>query len=171
MKVSDLLAGVHVAVVTPFNKKGDIHWDAFEKHLTWLSENGVQGFVPCGTTGEGSTLKREEWRQLIQLSCQVAKKRNLTVTAGCGSNSTAVVLELMQEAEELGARAALVVTPYYNKPTSRGLIAHYEFLATHSTLPIVLYNVPSRTGVSLTLDTLAVLFENPQIIGIKEASG
>lgn len=165
------LKGVFVASVTPFNENGSVNYPAFETHLRELVAAGVHGFVPCGTTGEGATLNTEEWRELVRLSVAIAREKNLKVVAGCGGNDSRKVAELMLQAADLGADAALVVTPYYNKPTARGLLAHYEFLTRQSELPIVLYNVPGRTNVSLSVDTVAELFQNPQIIGIKEASG
>lgn len=163
--------GVYVATVTPFQANGEVAWEKYATLLDWQATSGVHGFVPCGTTGENPTLTQKEWAWLVQTTIQFSKKKNLKTIAGCGSNSTQAALEFMQEAERMGADAALVVTPYYNKPTQRGLIAHYEFLAAHSKLPIVLYNVPGRTNVNLTPETVQVLFKNPQIIGIKEASG
>jgi 4-hydroxy-tetrahydrodipicolinate synthase len=139
--------------------------------LEFLASHGVDGFVPCGTTGESTALSPEERRAVIALTREVAKSRGLKTIAGCGGNATASVLALIQEAEELGCDAALVVTPYYNKPTQAGLLAHYRYLADHSRLPILLYNVPSRTGVSLAVETTAKLLEHPGIVGIKEASG
>lgn len=164
--------GVFVATVTPFiEKTGEVDFKAYESHLSWLSESGVHGFVPCGTTGEGPCLSGEERKKIIKLSVQVAQSRGLKVIAGCGSNSTSSALQMILEAKDVGADAALVVTPYYNKPTQEGLIAHYEFLAERSPLPIVLYHVPGRTNVTFQLSTLERLFKHPQIIGIKEASG
>ncbi len=164
--------GVFIATVTPFiTKTGGVDFKSYQSHLRWLSESGVQGFVPCGTTGEGPVLSEEERRGLIELSSDEAKLKGLKVIAGCGSNSTSSALKMILEAKESGADAALVVTPYYNKPTQEGLIAHYEYLAEHSPLPIILYHVPGRTNVTFQLATLQRLFQHPNIIGIKEASG
>ncbi len=165
------LQGVFVAITTPFTRKGIVDEPALKKHLEWLAAAGVHGFVPAGTTGEGSVLSREERKIVIQAALSVARAKGLKVIAGCGGNHTEKVLELLVEAKSLGCDAALVVTPYYNKPTPRGLLAHYEHLATHVDIPIILYNVPSRTGVSLSVETTLKLFESPTIIGIKEASG
>lgn len=167
-----LIKGVFVATVTPFEAKtGEVDYVAYRNHLKWLSQNEVHGFVPCGTTGEGPCLTADERKLLIQISCEEAKAKNLKVIAGCGSNSTAAALKMIHEAKEIGADAALVVTPYYNKPTQEGLIAHYQFLADRSLLPIILYHVPGRTNVSFHISTLQTLFKHPNIIGIKEASG
>jgi 4-hydroxy-tetrahydrodipicolinate synthase len=167
-----IFKGVFVATVTPFHSTAEeVDFKAYRKHLSWLSENGVHGFVPCGTTGEGPCLTEAERNQLIELSCEEAKNKNLKVIAGCGSNSTVNALKMIHEATKLGADAALVVTPYYNKPTQEGLIAHYQFLADRSQIPLVLYHVPGRTQVTFQISTLQTLFKHPNIIGIKEASG
>lgn len=167
-----LFEGVFVANVTPFQSKTDeLDLLAYRRHLKWLSDQGVHGFVPCGTTGEGPCLSEIERKQLIEISCEEAKTKKLKVIAGCGSNSTASALKMIQEAKAIGADAALVVTPYYNKPTQEGLIAHYQFLADRSSLPIILYHVPGRTNVTFQITTLQTLFKHPNIVGIKEASG
>lgn len=163
--------GVYVATLTPFSSTGEVDWEKYRELLEWQVACGVQGFVPCGTTGENPTVTPMEWRQLVSVTIEVARAAKLKVIAGCGSNSTQSSLEMVLEAQKLGADAALVVTPYYNKPTQRGLIAHYEFLAKNSRLPLILYNVPGRTNVNLTAETVTALFRHPQIIGIKEASG
>jgi 4-hydroxy-tetrahydrodipicolinate synthase len=163
--------GVYVATVTPFEKTGEVSLSKLEQHLRWLAESGVQGLVPCGTTGEGSTLTYEERTATIELAVKVASERGLKVIAGCNSNAPAIVLKLIQEAKKLGCDGALVVTPYYIKPTAQGLLAHYEYLANESGFPIVLYNIPGRTGVSLPTEITAKLFRNAHIVGIKEASG
>jgi 4-hydroxy-tetrahydrodipicolinate synthase len=163
--------GVYPAVVTFFDERGELALDSLEAHLENLALAGVHGFVPCGTTGESATLTATERAKVIAISVKVAKKHGLKVIAGCGSNNTAAVKPLLDEAAELGADAALVVTPYYNKPTQAGLIAHYRALADHSRIPIILYNVPGRTSVSIAPETVAQLFQHPNICGIKEASG
>jgi 4-hydroxy-tetrahydrodipicolinate synthase len=165
------IEGVFVAVTSPFDSEGKFSAAVFESHLEWLAESGVNGFVPCGTTGESPVLTRNERALMISASCRIASKKSLRVIAGCGSNSTAAALEMLQEAKGLGCHAGLVVTPYYNRPTQRGLIAHYETLADRSELPLVLYNVPGRTNVNITPETAGRLLRHPQIIGIKEASG
>ena len=164
--------GVFVATVTPFlNKSGEVDFKVYKDHLNWLMASGVDGFVPCGTTGEGPCLSELERQKLIELSSEIAEPKKLKVIAGCASNATATVLKMILAAKEAGAHAALVVTPYYNKPTQEGLIAHYEFLADHSSIPLILYHVPGRTNVTFQLATLQKLFSHTNIIGIKEASG
>ena len=163
--------GVYVATVTPFTSADEVCLTTLEHHLRWLASKGVQGFVPLGTTGEASVLDWGERTEILKLTEFVGRSLGLQLIAGCGSNNTQVALQYIQEAETLGYDACLVVTPYYNKPTAAGLIAHYRFLADNSSLPIILYNVPGRTAVNMTPETVATLLEHPRIIGIKEASG
>lgn len=165
------LSGVLVALCTPFTEQGEVAFEEFERHLNFLVEGGVSGFVPCGTTGEGSTLRSSEREKLIHLCVKLARGRVLKVIAGCGTNDTESTIANVLSAHNLGAHAALIVTPYYNKPTQRGLLAHYHKVAEASPIPLILYNVPTRTGVNLSPDTAIELFEHPRIIGIKEASG
>jgi len=165
------LDGVYVAHTTPFDHEGKVDVKALKRHLEWLALAGVDGFVPAGTTGEGSVLDHEERKLVIGTALEVAKKNNLKVIAGCGGNHTEKVLGLLKEAQAMGCDAALVVTPYYNKPTQLGLFAHYQYLADRCELPIVLYNVPGRTAVSLSIETTLELLKHPRIVGIKEASG
>lgn len=163
--------GVFVATVTPFESEGKVAYDTLNRHLEFLAANKVSGFVPCATTGEGPTLGSEERIEILRISKAVAQKHGLKVIAGCGSNSTSLALEFLGEAARLGADAGLVVTPYYNKPTLSGILSHYQTLASGSPIPIVLYNVPSRTNVNLTPEMTLELLHHPNIIGIKEASG
>jgi len=163
--------GVYVAHTTPFDGNGKVDVAALKKHLEWLADAGVDGFVPAGTTGEGSVLTADEWKTVVTTTLEIARKRKLKVIAGCGGNHTEKVRGLLLEAQNLGCDAALVVTPYYNKPTPRGLLAHYRFLAENTQIPIVLYNVPGRTSVNLPVETALELFEHSRIVGIKEASG
>lgn len=165
------LHGVWVALVTFFNPDGSVDYENFQRHCEHLIELGVSGLVPCGTTGEGPTLSQEERKQLIKISVNSSSKKKRPVLAGCGGNSTDSVLRNILEARDSGASAALVVTPYYNKPTQEGLIAHYFYLAEKSPIPLVLYNVPSRTGVNLLPETVLKLWSHPHIIGLKEATG
>jgi 4-hydroxy-tetrahydrodipicolinate synthase len=166
-----LFQGVYVASITPFDRLGNVDWESLKSHLRFLSGAGVHGFVPCGTTGEGATLTPEEWSRVIEITVSIAKENSLKVIAGCGSNSTATVVKMVRASKELGADGVLVVTPYYNKPTPAGLLAHYLHIADQGGLPVVLYNVPGRTNICLTVETIAKLFEHDQIVGIKEASG
>lgn len=163
--------GVYVALVTPFTKKREICTDSLNRHLNWLAEAGVHGFVPCGTTGESPTLSLDEWKTVVECSLAVAKKYQLKVVAGCGGNNTETALQKVQLSKQLQCDAALVVTPYYNKPTPAGVFAHYEYLAEKGDFPILLYNVPGRTNVSLSPSLVDQLFQLKNIIGIKEASG
>lgn len=165
------LTGVWVAVVSFFNKDFSLDLPRFRAHCEWLLDCGVEGLVPCGTTGEGPTLTSLEREQLINTSVELAEKKGKKVIAGCGGNNTATVKALIEAASHSGAHAALVVTPYYNKPSQAGLVAHYEHLADHSNIPIVLYNVPSRTGVNLLPETVIKLWQHPRLVGLKEASG
>lgn len=171
MKATLNLDGVFVAVCTPFSSDGSVDVNAFVAHLESLALAKVQGFVVCGTTGEAATLTDTERKIVLEKALQVAKKHDLVAIAGCGSNDTAATLKSIQEASRLGYAAALVVTPYYNKPTPSGLAKHYEQLAERGGLPIILYNVPSRTGVNLSPELTVKLMELPQIVGIKEATG
>src|SRR3989338_434609 len=134
--------GVFVALVTPFDDAGAVDYEAFTRHVAWLSEQGIQVVVPCGTTGEASTLSPEERRHLIEICVGVARDRSIQVIVGCGSNCTDTARKHLEQAAQLGAHAALVVTPYYNRPTQAGLVAHYAALSQDSAIPIVLYNVP-----------------------------
>ncbi len=165
------IEGVHVALATPFRATGEFDSAAFDKLLDYVIGAGVHGLVPCGTTGEGPALNREERRLLIKRCVEAASKKNLKVTAGCGTNFTATTVESVNEAADLGAHAALVVSPYYNKPTPEGLYKHFTEVADRGRLPVVLYNVPGRTGVNLSPELVAKLFQHPKIVAIKEASG
>lgn len=161
--------GSIVAIVTPFCH-GKLDVIAWEKMVQWQIEQGTQGIVVCGTTGESSTLSHEEQHEAICVMVHLVKKR-VPVIAGAGSNSTAEAVSLAKKAEEYGADGILSVTPYYNKPTSQGLFEHYKAIRQATTLPIVLYNVPSRTGISMDADTVARISELGGIDSIKEASG
>jgi len=163
------LRGAMVAVVTPF-RNGAVDEPALRALARWQIEKGTDALVPCGTTGEGATLSAKELYQVVRACVDEARGR-VPVIAGCGSNDTRRTIENVQRAKEAGADAALVVTPYYNKPTSEGLFRHFEAVAKQGGLPVVLYNVPSRTSVDMLADTVARCAKVPGIIGIKEASG
>ena len=165
------LEGVIVATVTPFENDGKVSLTDLNSHLKYLADAGVNGFVPCGTTGEVATLNAKERSDVIGATVQFAQGKGLCVIAGCGSNSTETSLQWLQEAKTLGAEAGLVVTPYYNKPSSAGLLAHYRYLADHSPIPIVMYNVPGRTSVALSVEVIHELFKHPNIVALKEACG
>jgi 4-hydroxy-tetrahydrodipicolinate synthase len=157
------------ALVTPFSG-GRVAEDTFREFVEWQIAEGSNGLVPCGTTGESATLVREEHRAVIANSVQVAKGR-VPVIAGCGSYSTAAAVELVRSAADVGADAALVVVPYYNKPSQAGLAAHFEAIAEASPIPIIVYNVPSRTVADISVETLAKIVNHPRIAGIKDATG
>lgn len=164
-----MFKGSIVAIVTPF-KKGKIDEKALEKLIEWHIKEGTHGIVPCGTTGEASTLDYEEHYRVIEITVKIVNKR-IPVIAGTGSNSTDEAIMITKKAEKLGADAALLVTPYYNKPTQEGLYRHFKEIANKTGLPLILYNVPGRTSVNLLPQTVARLAEIPRIAGIKEATG
>jgi len=161
--------GAIVATVTPF-RNGKLDAPALKRLVEFQIRNGTDGIVPCGTTGESATLAYEEHERVIDLVLEAANGR-VPVIAGTGSNNTKEAVLLTRYAEKAGANAALVITPYYNKPTQPGLIAHFREVAASADIPIILYNVPSRTGVNMTAETVARLSEVRNIVGVKEASG
>lgn len=164
-----MFTGSFVAIVTPF-KNGKIDEKTYEKLLEFHINNGTNGIVPCGTTGESATLSYEEHKRLVRLTIDIVNGK-VPVIAGTGSNSTAEAIELTKSAKEDGADAALVITPYYNKPTQEGLYQHFKAIAEAVDIPIVVYNVPGRTSVSISPETVARLSKIPAIVAIKEASG
>lgn len=157
------------ALITPF-KNGEIDWPAFEKFVEWQIEQGSHAVVPCGTTGESPTVSHDEHMAIVQRCADVVKKR-IPVIAGTGSNSTSEAIELTQHAKDAGADAALIVTPYYNKPTQDGMYAHFKAIHDAVSIPIVVYNIPGRCVVDMTNETLAELAKLPNIIGVKDATG
>ena len=163
--------GSFVAIVTPFDERDRIDFEAFESLLDFHVANNTNGIVVCGTTGEASTLSTDEYKSILKFAVDHIDGR-MPVVAGSGSNSTEVALKNSQNAADQGVDALLIVTPYYNKPTSKGIYLHYEHLAENLNTPILLYNVPGRTGVNMSGDLIINLgkeFDN--IIGVKEASG
>ncbi len=164
------IQGSIVAIVTPMLKDGGVDWKGLEKLVEWHIEQGTNSIVAVGTTGEASTLSMEEHTQVIKEIIRVANKR-IPIIAGTGANSTREAIELTKAAKELGADAALLVTPYYNKPTQEGLYQHYKAIAEAVELPLILYNVPGRTGVDLSNDTAVRLAKISNIVGIKDATG
>ncbi len=164
-----VFTGAATAIITPF-KNGEIDYESYERLVEWQIENGISAIVVAGTTGEGSTLTDKEHKDIIKFTVDKVNGR-VPVIAGTGSNDTAYAIELTKFACEAGADAMLVVSPYYNKATQKGLIASFSAIADASTKPIILYNVPSRTGCNILPETAAVLAEHPNIVGIKEASG
>jgi 4-hydroxy-tetrahydrodipicolinate synthase len=164
-----IFKGSIVALVTPFNDDGAVAFDTIKELVEWHIASGTDGILPCGTTGESPTLSHAEHDQVVETVVQAANGR-VPVLAGAGSNSTAEALRLVQHAEECGANGALVITPYYNKPTQAGLIAHFEAVAAGTSLPIIIYNVPGRTGVDIAPETVAHLAKIDNITGVKEAN-
>jgi 4-hydroxy-tetrahydrodipicolinate synthase len=166
------LRGAFTALVTPFQRDGSLDESAFRQLVTWQVLAGIDGLVPCGTTGESPTLSVEERETIIGIAVDAARaaRTHVTVLAGTGTNDTAATIEATRRAADLGADAALVVTPYYNRPDQRMLEAHYRAVADDGALPIVVYNVPSRTGTNVEAATLLRLADHPRIVGVKEAS-
>lgn len=165
-----IFTGAAVAIITPMKDDGSVNYDEFGRFIDFQIENGTDAIVVCGTTGESSTLKVVEHNQAIKWCVEYVNHR-VPVIAGTGSNSTACAIEISQEACDNGADALLLVTPYYNKTSQRGLIAHYTAIHDATNLPIILYNVPSRTGLNIAPETAYELSKLPRINGIKEASG
>lgn len=165
-----IFTGCGVAIVTPFHDDGSVNYPALEKLLEFHIENGTDSIVICGTTGESATLTPREHSDVIKYTVDVVNHR-IPVIAGTGSNETAYAIELSQDAEKAGADAMLVVTPYYNKCSQRGLVKHYNAIADNVSKPVVIYNVPSRTGVNVLPETYAELAEHKNIVATKEASG
>jgi 4-hydroxy-tetrahydrodipicolinate synthase len=157
------------ALVTPFSGNC-VDEDSLRDFIDWQILEGSNALVPCGTTGESATLSSDEHRNVIATTVQVAKGR-VPVIAGCGSYSTAAAIELVRAAADAGADAALVVVPYYNKPSQAGLAAHFRAIAEASPLPIIVYNVPSRTVADISVETLAEVAKHPRIVGVKDATG
>ena len=164
-----VFTGVATAIVTPMNANG-VDYEAFGKLLDWQIEEGINALVIAGTTGEGSTLTDEEHREVLRFAVERIAGR-VPVIAGTGSNDTAYAIDLTKFACEIGCDAMLLVTPYYNKATQRGLVESFKAIADASTKPCILYNVPSRTGCNLSPASCAALAKHPNIVGIKEASG
>ncbi len=164
-----MLKGAITAIVTPF-RNGAFDEEAYRELIEFQIQGGIHGIVPCGTTGESATLSHEEHKRVVEVCIDQVRKR-VPVVAGTGSNSTREALDFTKHAEAAGADFALMITPYYNKPTQEGLYQHYKTICQQTKIPIVVYNVPSRTGVNLLPETVARLAEFPNIVGIKEATG
>ncbi len=165
-----IFEGVATALVTPMYDDGSINFDRFKALIDEQIEAGIPALVICGTTGESATMTLEEHSEVIRVAIKHAAGR-IKIIAGAGSNDTACAINLAKEAEEAGADALLIVTPYYNKATQNGLVAHYTAIANSVKLPIILYNVPSRTGVNIKPETYAKLADVDNIVAIKEANG
>ena len=164
-----MFTGSLVAIVTPF-KNGRVDERSLGDLIEWQIANGTDGIVPCGTTGESATLSHEEHERVIAFTVEVVKRR-IPVIAGTGSNCTEEAISLTQHAKRVGADGALLITPYYNKPTQEGLFRHFKAVAEAADIPIVLYNIPGRTGVNMLPATVARLTSVPNIVAIKEGSG
>ena len=169
MRKESIFTGAATAIVTPMNAQG-IDYESFERMLNWQIAQGIDALVICGTTGEGSTLSDKEHREVLQFAIQVVDGR-VPMIAGTGSNDAAYAIDLTKYACSIGYDAMLLVTPYYNKTTQRGLVAFFTAIADASTKPVIVYNVPSRTGVNIEPATYAKLAGHPMIAAIKEAGG
>ena len=164
-----MFKGSNVALITPFNNNG-LDEDAYIKLIHFHMDNGTSGLVPAGTTGESPTLSHEEHQRVIDL-CIKESNGKIPVIAGTGSNSTEEAISLTSHAEKAGANGALVVTPYYNKPTQEGLYQHYKAINDKCGIPILIYNIPGRSVIDMSVDTMARLFELKNIVGVKDATG
>ncbi len=163
-----MFEGVLPAIITPFTKENTIDRTGLEENIRFLEKGGVSGIVACGTTGESATLSTAEHMQVMDIAVECA---GVPVIAGTGSNNTTEAIELTRHAKDAGASGALIISPYYNKPNDQGLINHFSSIAEAVDIPIILYNVPSRTGQDIPVDVIAQLAKLDNIIGVKEASG
>ncbi len=163
-----MFKGVFPAIITPFKEDGGLDEEGLAKNIKYLNKTGISGVVPCGTTGESATLTFEEHKKVVEVAVQVSK---VPVIAGTGSNNTREAIELTCHAAQAGADAALLITPYYNKPNDRGMYEHFKAVAEACNIPIVLYNVPKRTGIDMKPELVAKLSRIKNIVAIKEASG
>jgi 4-hydroxy-tetrahydrodipicolinate synthase len=161
--------GSLVALITPMDADGSIDEDAFARLIDWQIAEGTQGIVPVGTTGESPTLSHEEHKRVVELAIEVAAKR-VPVMAGAGSNSTAEAIGLARHAKKAGADGVLVVTPYYNKPTQEGLFRHYTAIADAAEIPVIIYNIPGRSVIDMSVETMARLSAHKYIVGVKDAT-
>ena len=164
-----MLSGSITALVTPFKKDGTFDEANFTKHIDWQLQNGTNGFVPVGTTGESPTLSHDEHKNVIE-TCVTAVNKKVPVIAGTGSNNTDEAIDFIEHATSVGADAALVVTPYYNKPTQEGMYQHFKKLNDISGIPIIIYNIPGRCVVDMSVETMARLSRLDKIIGVKDAT-
>ena len=165
-----IFTGMATAIVTPMTQDGSIDYEALGRFIEFQIENGINALVVMGTTGENATIEPEDQKKVIAYTVEKVAKR-IPVIAGTGSNDTGYAIELSKAAEKAGADALLQVTPYYNKTSQRGLIAHFNAIANAVSIPIILYNVPSRTGMNIALETYIELAKTPNIVAVKEASG
>ncbi len=164
-----MFQGSMVALVTPMRMDGSIDEESFARLIEWQIAEGTHGIIPVGTTGESPTLSHDEHKRVVELAIEVARRR-IPVIAGAGSNSTAEAIHLAQHAKKAGADAVLVVTPYYNKPTQDGLLRHYTAIADEADIPIIIYNIPGRSVIDMSLETMARLAKHRNIVGVKDAT-
>lgn len=164
-----MFSGSLVALITPF-RSGKVDETAFRKLVDWQISEGTNGLVPCGTTGESPTLSHEEHKLVVEICIDAAKGR-VPVIAGTGSNSTSEAIDLTLHAQEAGANGALIVTPYYNKPTQEGMYQHFKAIHDQTRLPLIIYNIPPRSVVDMSIDTMDRLAKLPRIAGVKDATG
>ena len=164
-----MFKGSIVALITPMRPDGSLDEDAYARFIEWQIAEGTQGLVPLGTTGESPTLSHDEHRRAVQIAVDVAAKR-VPVLAGAGSNSTAEAIGLAQHAKAVGADGVMVVTPYYNKPSQEGLFRHYTAVADAAGLPLLIYNIPGRSVIDMSVETMARLAQHPNIVGVKDAT-
>ena len=169
MKTNPIFQGAATALITPMTKDG-VDFPALKNLVNWQIEQGIDALVICGTTGEASTLADDEHKEVLRVALETANGR-IPMIAGTGSNDTAYATQMTRHACQLGYDAHLMVTPYYNKVTQKGLVAHYSVLANATTKPVILYNVPSRTGVNIAPATYAKLAQIPNVVAVKEANG
>lgn len=164
-----MFKGSLVALITPMRSDGSIDEKAFQEFVAWQLREGTHGVVPVGTTGESPTLSHDEHKRVVELALDVAKGR-VPVIAGTGSNSTAEAIDFGHHAKKAGADAALVVTPYYNRPTQEGLYLHFKAIADAVDLPVIIYNIPGRSAVDMSVETMGRLAKHPNIVGVKDAT-
>lgn len=170
MKKEMIFTGAGTALVTPFTPAGEIAWEELEKLVDFQLEGGIDAIIACGTTGEAATMTAEEHLRVVDFIIKRVNGR-VPVIAGTGSNDTAFCVELSQEAKQLGADGLLLVTPYYNKTSQKGLVESFDYIADTVKMPCILYNVPSRTGCNIQIETYCQLAKNPYVVAVKEASG
>jgi 4-hydroxy-tetrahydrodipicolinate synthase len=165
-----MFKGSLVALITPMRQDGTVDQKAYAELVDWQIKEGTHGLVPVGTTGESPTLSHEEHKRVVEICIDVAKGRGVPVIAGAGSNSTEEAIDLTRHAKEAGADAALIVTPYYNKPTQEGMYLHFTAIADAVDLPIIIYNIPPRSVVDMKVETMARLAKHKNIVGVKDAT-
>jgi 4-hydroxy-tetrahydrodipicolinate synthase len=164
-----MFKGSLVALITPF-RNGEVDEKAFQELVEWHVREGTHGLIPCGTTGESPTLSHDEHKRVVEL-CVEASRRRVPVIAGTGSNSTAEAIDLTRHAKKAGADAALIVSPYYNRPTQEGLYQHFKAINDAVEIPIVVYNIPGRTAVDISVDTMSRIAKLSNVVGVKESTG